>query len=152
MGRISLWAELPAWVYALTPFIRWRSGLALWAYALSLYTYCFLPYQWPPQALAEASLGEGWIASWIGCGFHMAIQGWFDMGFVVVKCLVIMMALFQFSRPFRLLLLMPLETFLVSPFSTSSTGLEVSPISAQNCLWCFLSPCLPRGHFPRFPS
>ena len=41
MGRISLWAKLLGWVYAPTPIIRWRSGLAsvvsrlaLWACAL----------------------------------------------------------------------------------------------------------------------
>ena len=152
MGRISPWAEHPGWVYAPTPFIRWRSGLALWSYALGLCTYYFLPYQRPPQPLVEASLGEGWLVSWIGCGFHVAIRGWFDMSFVAVKRLMIMMALFSFSRPFRLLLLIPLETFLVSPFSTSSTGLEASLINAQNFLWCFLSPYLPRGRFPRFPS
>ena len=45
MGRISLWVELPGWVYAPTPFIRWRSGLTLWVCALGLCTYCFLPYQ-----------------------------------------------------------------------------------------------------------
>ena len=82
----------------------------------------------------------------------MAIRGWFDLGFVTVKRLVIMMALFRFSRPFRLLLLISLETFLVLPFFTSFVGLVASLISAQNCLWCFLSPCLPRGRFPRFPS
>ena len=82
----------------------------------------------------------------------MAIRGWFDLGFVTVKCLEIMMALFRFSRPYRLFLLIPLETFLVSPFSTSSTGLGASLISAQNCLWCFLSPYVPRGRFPCFPS
>ena len=45
MGRISLWVELPGWVYALTPLIRWRSRLvfvvsvlALWACALGLCT------------------------------------------------------------------------------------------------------------------
>ena len=64
MGRISLWGELLGWVCAPTPFIRWRSGLVpgaivLWACALGLCTYCFLPHQWPPQPLAEASLGEG---------------------------------------------------------------------------------------------
>ena len=69
----------------------------------------------------------------------MACRGWFDMSFVVVKRLVIMMALFRFSRLFRLLLLMPLETFLVSHFSTSSMVLEVSLISVQTFLWCFLS-------------
>ena len=126
--------------------------LALWACALRLCTYCFLPHQCPPQPLAEASLGEGRLVSWIGCGFHVASRGWFDLGFVAVKRLVIMMALFRFSRLFRLLLLISLETFLVSPFSTSSAGLEASLISAQNCLWYFLSSCLPRGCFPRFPS
>ena len=45
MGRISLWVDLPGWVYAPTPFIRWRFGLALWACALGLCTYCFLLYQ-----------------------------------------------------------------------------------------------------------
>ena len=139
MVRISLWAELLGCVCAPTPFIRWRSGLApgaitLWACALGLCTYCFQPHQWPPQPLAEAGLGEGWLVSWIGCGFHVAIQGWFDLGFVVVKRLVIMMALFRFSSPFRLLLLISLKTFLVSPFSTSSVGLEASLISAKNCL------------------
>ena len=108
MGRILLWAELPSWVYAPTPFIRWWFGLGLWACALGLRTYCFLPYQCPPQPLAEASLGEGWLVSWIGCGFHMAIQGWFNMGFVAVKRLLIMMAFFRFLCPFRLLLLIPL--------------------------------------------
>ena len=130
-----------------------RSGLALWACALGLCTYCFLPHQWPsPQPLAEASLGEGWLVSWIGCDFHVAIRGWFDLGFVAVKRLVIMMTLFRFSRPFRLLFLISLETFLVSPFSTSFAGLETSLIIAQNCLWCFLSFCLHMGRFPRFPS
>ena len=81
----------------------------------------------------------------------MAYRGWFDLSFVVVKRLVVMMALFQFSRPFGQLFLLPLETFLVSHFSASSVGLEVSLISAQNWLWCFLSFCLPRGHFPCFP-
>ena len=119
---------------------------------LGLCTYCFLPHQWPPQPLAEASLGEGWLVSWIDCGFHVAIRGWFDLGFVAVKRLTTIMALFRFSRPFRLLLLISLETFLVSPFSTSSTGLKASLISDQNCLWCFLSSCLPKGCFPRFPS
>ena len=157
MGRISLWAELLGWVCALTPFIRWRSGLMPRACALGLFTYCFLPHQCaapppPPQPLAEASLGEGWFVSWIGCGFHMARRGWFDMVFVVVKHLVIMMALFRFSCLFQFLLLISLKTFLVSPFSTSSMGLEASLISAQNCLWCFLSSYLPRGRFPRFLS
>ena len=78
----------------------------------------------------------------------MATRGWFDLGFVAVKRLGIMMALFQFSRLFRLLLPVSLEIFLVSHFSTSSAGLEVSLISAQNCLWCFLSSCLPKGLFP----
>ena len=32
MDRILLWAELLGWVCAPTPFIRWRSGLALGAY------------------------------------------------------------------------------------------------------------------------
>ena len=82
----------------------------------------------------------------------MACRGWFDLSFVAVKRLVIMMALLLFSHPFGQLLLLHLETFLVSNFSTSSGGLEVSLISAQNCLWCFLSSCLPRGHFPCFPS
>ena len=43
IGRISPWAKLPGWVYAPTPFIRWRSRLtfvvselALWACALGL--------------------------------------------------------------------------------------------------------------------
>ena len=81
----------------------------------------------------------------------MASRGWFDMSFVAVKCLVIMMALFRFLCPFRLLLLISLERFFVSHFSTSFVGLEMSLISAQNCLWCFLSSCLPRGRFPCFP-
>ena len=61
------------------------------------------------------------------------------MSFVAAKCLMIMMALFRLSRIFGLSLLMPLETFLVSHFSTSSVVLEVSLISVQTCLWCFLS-------------
>ena len=81
----------------------------------------------------------------------MASRGWFDLGFVFVKRLVIMMALFQFSRTFHLLLPISLETFLVSYFFASSAGLEVSFISAQNCLWCFLSSCLPKSRFPCFP-
>ena len=81
----------------------------------------------------------------------MAYRGWFDLSFVAVKRLMVMMALFRFSRPFGQLLLLSLETFLVSHFSSSSVGLEVSLISAQNYLWCFLSFCLPRGRFPRFP-
>ena len=60
----------------------------------------------------------------------MASWGWFDLVFVAVKRLVIMMALFQFSRPFLLLLPISLETFLVLHFSASSTGLEVSLINA----------------------
>ena len=36
MGRISMWVELLGWDYALTPFIRWRSGLASGACALGL--------------------------------------------------------------------------------------------------------------------
>ena len=56
------------------------------------------------------------------------------MGFVAVKHLMIMMALFRFSHPFGQLLLMPLETFLVSHFSTSSASLEASLISSHNCL------------------
>ena len=51
------------------------------------------------------------------------------MCFVAVKRLVIMMALFLFSSLFGLSLLMPLEAFLVSHFSTSSAVLEVSLIS-----------------------
>ena len=66
-------------------------------------------------------------------------RGWFDLSFVAAKSLVIMMALFRFLRLFGLSLLMPLETFLVSHFSTSSTVLEVSLISVQTCLSCFLS-------------
>ena len=58
----------------------------------------------------------------------MASRGWFNLGFVANKHLVIMMAIFRFSRPFRMLLLISLETFLVSHFSTSSAGLEVSLI------------------------
>ena len=73
------------------------------------------------------------------------------MGFVAVKRLVIMMTLFRFLRPFRLLLPISLETLLVSHFSSSSAGLEVSLISAQNCLWCFLSSFLPKGSFTCFP-
>ena len=69
----------------------------------------------------------------------MACRGWFDLSFVVVKRLVIMMALFLFSCIFGLSLLMPLETFLVSHFSTSSVVLEVYLIGVQTCLWCFLS-------------
>ena len=65
----------------------------------------------------------------------MASRGWFDLSFVTVKRLVIMMAFFRFSRPFRLSFLISLETFLVLHFSTSSAGLEVSLISAQNYLW-----------------
>ena len=118
-----------------------------WACAMGQCTYCFLPHQQPPQPLTEASLGEGWLFSWIGCGFHVAIRGWFDLGFVAVKRLMIMMALVRFSCPFQLLLLIPLETFLVSPFSTSSAGLEASLTSVQNFWWCFLSPCLPKGRF-----
>ena len=60
------------------------------------------------------------------------------MRFVAVKHLVIMMALFRFSL-FGLSLLMTLETFLVSHFSTSSAVLEISLISVQAWLWCFLS-------------
>ena len=60
----------------------------------------------------------------------MASRGWFDLGFVAVKRLVIMMALFRFSYPFRLLLPISLETFLVSHFSASSMSLEVSFINA----------------------
>ena len=82
----------------------------------------------------------------------MAYRGWFDLGFVAVKRLVIMMVLFRFSCPFGRLLLMPLETFIVSHFSISSTSLEVSLIGAQNYLWCFLSSYLPRGRFHCFPS
>ena len=59
----------------------------------------------------------------------MACRGWFYLSFFTVKRLVIMMALFRFSRLFGLSLLMPLETFLVSHFSTSSAVLEVSLIS-----------------------
>ena len=69
----------------------------------------------------------------------MACRGWFDLSFVAVKRLVIMMVLFQFLRLFGLFLLMPLETFLVSYFSTSFAVLEVSLISVQTCLWYFLS-------------
>ena len=65
----------------------------------------------------------------------MASRGWFDLSFVTVKRIVIMMALFRFLRPFRLSFLISLETFLVLHFSTSSAGLEVSLISASNCLW-----------------
>ena len=120
----------------------------VWAYcALGLCTYCFLPHPLPPQPLAEASLSN----SWIGCGSYVANWGWFDLSFVAVKRLVIMMELFRFLRPFRLLLPISLETFLVSHFSASFAGLEVSLISVQNCLWCFLSSCLPMGHFPCFP-
>ena len=104
-----------------------------------------------PQPLAKVSLGKGRIVSWIGCGFHLASRGWFDVSFVTVKRLMIMMALFRFLCPFRLLLLISFETFLVSYLSTSSAGLEVSLISAQNYLWCFLSSYLPRGSFPCFP-
>ena len=73
------------------------------------------------------------------------------MSFVAVKHLVVMTVLFWFLRPFGQLLLLPFETFFVSHFSSSSMGLEVSLISAQNCLWCFLLFCLPRGRFPYFP-
>ena len=59
----------------------------------------------------------------------MACRGWFDPSFVTDKRLVIMMAFFRFSCLFGLSLLMPLETFLVSHFSTSSVILEVSLIS-----------------------
>ena len=39
MGRILLWTELLGWVYAPTPFIRWRSGFAPGAYcALGLHS------------------------------------------------------------------------------------------------------------------
>ena len=69
----------------------------------------------------------------------MACRGWFDLSFVAAKRLVIMMVLFRFSRLFGLSLLLPLETFLVSHFSTSSVVLEISLISVQTCLWCFLS-------------
>ena len=82
----------------------------------------------------------------------MASGGRFDLGFVAVKRLVIMMALFRFSRSFRMLLLISLETFLVSHSSvlktTSFVSLEVSLISSQSYFLCFLSPCLPRGRFP----
>ena len=44
MGRISLWAELLYWVCAPTSFIRQWFGLAPWASALGLCTYCFLPH------------------------------------------------------------------------------------------------------------
>ena len=44
MGRMSLWAELRYWVCSLNPFIRRTFGLALWASALGLYTYCFRPH------------------------------------------------------------------------------------------------------------
>ena len=60
----------------------------------------------------------------------MASRGWFVLGFVAVTRPVIMIAFFRFSHSLRLLLLISLETFLVSYFSTSSTGLEVSLISA----------------------
>ena len=43
IGRTLLWAKLLSWVCALTPFIRWRSGLAPGACALDLRTYYFLP-------------------------------------------------------------------------------------------------------------
>ena len=38
MGRISPWVELLGWVFASTPFIRWRSGLASVVYALGLHS------------------------------------------------------------------------------------------------------------------
>ena len=69
MGRISLWAELLGWICAPIPFIRRRSGLTLWACALIV----FYPISGPPQPLVEISLGEGWLVSWIGCDFHVAI-------------------------------------------------------------------------------
>ena len=59
----------------------------------------------------------------------MACRGGFDLSFVAVKRLVIMMALFKFLHLFGLSLLMPLETFLIQHFSTSSVVLEVSLIS-----------------------
>ena len=66
----------------------------------------------------------------------MASRGWFDLVFVAVKHLVIIMGLFQFSRPFQPLLPISLKTFLVSHSSVletaSSVGLEVSLISAQS--------------------
>ena len=143
MGRISLWAELRYWVRALTPFIRRRFGL--------VHTLFLPPSVPPPPPWAKACLGNGCIVYWSGYDFPVASRGWFDPSYIAVKRLVIMMALFRFSRPFRLLLLISLETFIVSHFSTSSAGLDVSLISAQNCLWCFLSFCLPRGRFPCFP-
>ena len=81
----------------------------------------------------------------------MASPRWFDLSFVAIKRLVMMMALFRFLCQFQLLLLISLETFIVSHFSTSSTGLEVSLIGAQNYLWCFLSSGLTRGRFFCFP-
>ena len=80
----------------------------------------------------------------------MASRGWFDLGFVAVKRLVIMMALFRFLRPFRLSLPISLETFFTLHFFSSSAGLEASLISTHNCFWCFPSSCLPRGRFPCF--
>ena len=54
MGRILLWAELLSWVYAPTPLIRWRSGLALWAGAhIVFYPHHFLLFLLSLDAIAK---------------------------------------------------------------------------------------------------
>ena len=77
--------------------------------SLTLRVYYFKPHQLPSQPLAEVGVGKGCIVSWIGCDFHVATRGWFDWGYVTIKRLVIMTT-FRFSRPIRLLLLLPLGT------------------------------------------
>ena len=64
----------------------------LWARILGLGAHYFKPDQLFPQPLTKASVGKGCTVSRIRGDTHVANQEGFDLGFVAIQRLVIMMA------------------------------------------------------------
>ena len=95
----------------LNPFLSLKFGLVFWACAPIILNPISYPPPPPPQPLTKASVGKGCIVSQIRGDTYVATHEGFDLGFVVVQCLVIMMAS-RFLHLFWLWLLASLKTSL----------------------------------------